>query len=110
MDKFDETLLSVIDEVLLLILGANSVKIIYNYLESMSLPKHEIPSQLDKFSKELRKLLGDNTNLNLSPAYMLEVAIVKHLCGKLNLQMKSTSPIKFSVTIQEIKEHLQSET
>ncbi|MEM2998977.1 MAG: hypothetical protein QXV09_05910 [Candidatus Bathyarchaeia archaeon] len=105
MNKFDETLLSVIDDVFLCILGAECTKIIYNYLERISLPKHEIPHQLDKFSEELRKLLGSgNMKPDLNPACILEEAIAKRLCAKLGVEMQSSSHQTFTTFIRKLKE------
>ncbi|MCX8153033.1 MAG: hypothetical protein N3E52_01205 [Candidatus Bathyarchaeota archaeon] len=108
MDKFDETLLNVIEEVFLCTLGANSTRLIYNYLESKALAKSKIPCRIDRFSEELRKLLGDNEKSILNPAYLLEKAIAQRLCAKLGLKMQLNPSIAFAEFIGKLKEeHLK---
>ncbi|MCW4007713.1 MAG: hypothetical protein NWF09_03340 [Candidatus Bathyarchaeota archaeon] len=109
MDKFDETLLSVIDDVFLCTLGADCTKIIYNYLERRSLPKHEIPRQTDKFSEEIRKLLCDNKKSRNNPACLLEEAIAKRLCSTLGVKMQLSAFRTFAMFIRKLKQEQLSE-
>ena len=83
MDEFDETLLTAIDEILQYTLGDVGAQDIYKYLERTGCPKHEIPNNLDTFSIELRKILGEGRGQILGSAPILEEAIAERLCAKL---------------------------
>ena len=104
MDEFDEALLASIDEILRYTLGDSCTQIIYNYLERNSFPKAEIPNRLDKFSEELRKLLGDGRGQILGSAPILEEAIAENLCARLGKELPGRLPVAFSIYIRELKE------
>lgn len=104
MDKFDEILLSAIDEILRYTLGDACTQIIYDYLERNSLPRSEIPNKLDRFSEELRKLLGYGKGQILGSAPILEEAIAERLCAKLGLKTQPRLSMAFSVFIRKLKE------
>lgn len=104
MDKFDEALLSAMDEILRYTLGDICTQIIYDYLERISLPRSEIPNKLDRFSEELRKLLGYGKGQILGSAPILEEAIAERLCAKLGVKMQSRLTMAFSIFVRKLKE------
>ena len=104
MDEFDEALLSAVDEILRYTIGDVSTQIIYAYLERNGFPKSEIPNNLDRFSAELRKILGDGRGQILGSAPILEEAIAERLCAKLGTKMEGRLPTAFSIFIRKLKE------
>ena len=105
MDEFDEALLSAIDEILRYTLGDVCTQIIYSYLERHSFPKSEIPNNLDRFSEELRRLLGDGKGQILGSAPILEEAIAERLCAKLGTKTEGRLPAAFPIFIRKLKEN-----
>jgi len=103
LDEFDETLLSTVDEILRYTLGDVGTQVIYNYLERNCFPKSEIPANLDRFSEELRKLLGDGKGQILGSAPILEEAIVEKLCAKLGMHTSGRLPMAFSIFVRKLK-------
>ena len=103
MDEFDKTLLSTVDEILLYTIGDVGTQVIYNYLERNCFPKSEIPANLDRFSEELRNLLGDGKGQILGSAPILEEAIVEKLCVKLSMPAPRRLPMAFSIFIRKLK-------
>jgi hypothetical protein len=108
MDEFDEALLTAIDEIFRYTLGDACTQIIYNYLKRNSFPKYEIPNRLDKFSEELRNLLGDGRGQILGSAPILEEAIAERLCTKLGIKPQGRLPVPFPIFIPKLKENYQS--
>ena len=108
MDEFDEALLSAIDEILQYTLGDVCTRVIYNYLERNSFPKSEIPKRIDRFSEELRKLLGNGKGQILGSAPILEEAIAERLCAKLGTKLEGRLPVAFSIFIRKLKEDYYS--
>ena len=108
MDEFNEALLSAIDEILGYTLGDVCTQIIYSYLERSSFPKSEIPNNLDRFSEELRNLLGSGRGQILGSAPILEEAIAERLCAKLGVEMQARFPIAFPTFIRKLKENYYS--
>jgi len=104
MDESDEALLSAVDEILQYTLGDVCTEIIYNYLKRNSFPKSEIPNNLDRFSEELRKLLGNGRGQILGSAPILEEAIAERLCTKLGTKLEGRLPTAFSIFIRKLKE------
>jgi len=104
MDKFDEELLSAIDEILQYTLGDISTQTIYNYLERKGCAKSEIPSKLYTFSEELRNILGNGRGQMLGSAPILEEAIAERFCAKLGKKLEGRLPMSFPKFIQKLKE------
>jgi hypothetical protein len=98
-------LLSTIDEVLQYTLGEVCTQVIYNYLERNYFPKSEIPTKLDRFSEELRKLLGEGKGQILGSAPILEEAIAERLCAKLGMPTPGRLPMAFSIFIRKLKDN-----
>jgi len=105
MVDFDQALLDAIDEILTYTLGDIGTQAIYSYLERTGCPKQEIPNQLDCFSAELRKLLGDGRGQILGSAPILEEAIAQRLCSKLGTKLEGRLPMAFSNFIRQLKEN-----
>ena len=71
MEDFDQALLDAIDEILEYTLGNIGARAIYNYMERTGCPKNEIPNNLDCFSTELRRILGNGRGQILGSAPIL---------------------------------------
>ena len=104
MDEFDKTLLSAVDEILQYSFGDFSAQIILKYLEKRGCSKSEIPSRLDAFSEELRRLLGPGKGQILGSAPVLEEAIAERLCFKLGVKPPGRLPVAFPIFVQKLKE------
>jgi hypothetical protein len=59
---------------------------------------------LDKFSEELRRLLGDGKGQILGSAPILEEAIAERFCAKLGMKKQGRLPLAFSIFIRKLKE------
>ena len=93
----DDCLLGTIDDVLRQVLGEESVKIIYKYIENIShLKREDIADRPQVFSTELKKLLG-------SGALLIERAILKNLYSRLQLEFKEKKDHDFSDYIKELR-------
>ena len=108
MNAFDEALLNAIDEILRYIIGDYGAEIIYSYLERNDLTKNEIPNKLDKFSEEIRKILGDGKGQILGSAPIIEEAIAERLCEKLGTKLEGRLPMAFSIFIGKLKEDYET--
>jgi len=106
LDKFDNLLNQVIDEVFRYSLGDINTNIIYEYFEKIGFPLKDISrNNLEFFSQMLRKLLGCGRGQILGSAPILEKAIVKALYIKLGLNPPNfEGPVVFAKEIKKLKE------
>jgi len=105
LDEFDTALLDAIEEILRYTIGDIGTEAIYSYLERTGCPKHQIPNQLERFSGELRKLLGNGRGQILGSAPILEEAIAERLCIKLGTKLEGRLPTAFSNFIRNLKQN-----
>lgn len=103
LDKFDESLLKIIDKTMRYVLGERNTLIIYDRLEESSCPMQEIPRRLGLFSAVLRNLLGTGRGQMLGASAILEDAIVKALSLELGLKPEKESTA-FEDRIRSLKE------
>jgi len=80
-------------------------QVIYNYLERNCFPKSEIPTKMNRFSEELRKLLGNGKGQILGSAAILEEEIAERLCAKLRMPTPGRLHRAFSIFIRNLKEN-----
>ena len=93
----DNLILETIDNALRQILGDESVKIIYKYMEKIChLKREEIIEKHGVFSTELKRLLG-------SGAPLAEKLILKRLYSRLQLEFKEKKNYDFSEYIKELR-------
>lgn len=104
MDKFDKMLVQVIDEVIKYSLGEVNATIIYGYFKKINCPVDKIPENLEFFSMELRRLLGSGRGQILGSAPILERAILKALCKKLEINCQFEGPVNFAEYVKKLKE------
>ena len=105
MEDFDQALLDARDEILEYTLGDIGARAIYNYLERTGCPKNEIPNNLDCFSTELRRILGNGRGQILGSAPILEEAIAQRLCNKLGTKLEGKLPTAFPNFIRQLKQN-----
>jgi len=103
-NKFDDLLLGVIDETMKYILGEANANIIYNYLESQSCSRREIPQNIDYFSSALRDLIGTGRGQMLGAACILEETIAETLALRLGQRFLKKQPFVFADYISALKE------
>lgn len=112
LDEFDELLLQVMDDVIRASLGDRSARMIFAHLERMLGSRTKIPSNLDAFSLELRKILSDTgPRFSLSKgisawgtAALIERTIAKWVCKKLGIPFTAVGPIDFSFFMKDLKD------
>lgn len=104
MDDFDKLLIQVIDEVMKYSLGEVNTMIIYEYFEKRNYPITDIPDNLEFFSMEMRRLLGAGRGQILGSAPILERAILKSLCKKLEINCEIDGPVNFPEYVRKLKE------
>jgi hypothetical protein len=79
--KFDSILSEAIDEALS-VCGERAKSAVYTYLEkSLSIPKHEIPTRINEFSRGLEDLFGVHS-------HVLEILVMKYLHSKIEIVWK----------------------
>jgi hypothetical protein len=119
MDKFDVLLLDIIEEVFRYSLGDENAKMVFDYLETKSCPRTEIPRNLGTFSSEMRRMLdSEESRVERSragvhsSALILEEAIVRMLCRSLarshvklrHVHLNEMKDISFEDFIHRLKE------
>jgi hypothetical protein len=92
VQPFEVELLNVIDETLCYCLGSTNVQILYNYMERKGCPKQEIPQKLNLFVEILENLVGTGRGQILGAAPIMENAILKELCKKLEVKYDEIGP------------------
>jgi hypothetical protein len=103
-DHFDSLLLQTIDETVRYCLGETNAQLIYNYLEKKQCPRQDIPKNLAIFTMEFENLIGSGKGQILGVAKIMENAIVKALCTKLEIKLNENSPSYFPAQISHLKE------
>ena len=104
MQDFEVELLSVIDETLCYCLGSTNVQILYQYMEKKGCPKQEIPQKLDLFVEILENLVGTGRGQILGAAPIMENAILKELCKKLEIKYDEIGPGYFPEQCKKLKD------
>jgi hypothetical protein len=109
--QFDEIILLTIDKTLRYTFGPTTTEIIYMHLKNKSCPKSEIPRKLTVFHSELINILeiqasnrvGIHEGITiLGATAILEKAITKSLCKKLEIEFNEVGPIDFPDYIKKI--------
>jgi len=94
--EFNRVLLSVIDESLNQILGENSTRFIYSFLEKHNLRKEDIPDNLEELHYVLKKIFDLG-------AYVIEKVIIEKLYSRRSpdkkIEIKYESPEQFNLAI-----------
>lgn len=93
-----------IDETIRYCLGEINTQLIYDYLEKKQCPRSDIPKNLDVFTAELENLIGPGKGQILGAAKIMEKAIIKVLCAKLEINLSENSPSYFPDQIRNLKE------
>jgi len=103
VDGFDRLTVEVIDDALKYCLGETNASVIYNYLEKRDYPLSEIPNRPEKFSEELRNILGFGSRQILGAPSILEEAILEILCKKTRNKPQSRKTAELSKADKKTK-------
>lgn len=103
MDEFDDLLLRTIDKTIRNVFGDRNAGIIFDYLEKSGCPMREIPTKPNKFSVELRKVLGSGRGQILGAAPILEETILEVLCAKLKIKVDMQGATCFADRIKILR-------
>ncbi len=104
VDDFDRLTVEVIDGALKYCLGETNASVIYNYLEKRDYPLSEIPNRPEKFSEELRNILGFGSRQIFGAPSILEEAILEILCKKLGISHSLEKPPDFPKQMRKLRE------
>lgn len=100
----DKLIVKVVDDVLKYCLGAPNASIIYGYLEKKNYSLSEIPKKPEKFSEELRNVLGFGSRQILCAPSILEEEVLEILYKKLGIQQSIQNPPDFPKQIRKLRE------
>ena len=103
VSDFDRLAIRVVDETLRYCLGEANTDLIYNYLEKQRYRLNEIPQEPEKFSEELRNILGFGSKQILCAPSILEESILETICKKLGLSSKFEKPVNFPKHIRRLR-------
>jgi len=102
-DKFDDLLLTSIDEAMNYVLGKANAAIVYRYLEANSCSKEEIPKKLEVFCSALTDLIGNGRGQMLGAACILEETIAESFAFKLGKTFEKRYPFDFVEYVNKLK-------
>jgi hypothetical protein len=102
--ELDKLIVGVVDDVLKYCLGASNVSIIYDYLEKRNYSLSEIPKRPEKFSEELRNILGFGSRQILCAPSILEEEVLEILYRKLGIHHSIQRPPDFPGQIRKLRE------
>ncbi len=100
---FDRLAVQVIDDTLKYCLGKANANIIYDYLEKKDCPLCEVPSKPEKFSEELRNIMGFGTKQMLGAPSILEETILESLSKRLEISIRLEKPPNFPMQIRKLR-------
>lgn len=104
----DKLIVEVVDDVLKYCLGAPNASIIYDYLEKRNYSLSDIPKTPEKFSEELRNILGFGSRQILCAPSILEEEILEILYKKLGIHRSIQRPPDFPGKIRKLRETYRS--
>jgi hypothetical protein len=104
LDDFDSLLLQAIDQTIRYCLGDVNAQLIYNYLEKKDCPQQDIPKKLDVFVTEFENIVGFGRGQILATAQIIEEAILKAFCTKLEIDCNENNTRYFPEQIKKLKE------
>jgi len=100
---FDKLIVEVVDDVLKYCLGASNASIIYDYLEKRNYSLSEIPKRPEKFSEELRNILGFGSRQILGAPSIIEEEVLEILYRKLGITQSAQKPPNFPRQIRKLR-------
>ena len=100
---FDKLIVEVVDDVIKYCLGASNASIIYHYLEKKQYSLNDIPQNPEKFSEELRNILGFGSRQILCAPSILEEEVLEILYKKLGLCNTLQTPPDFPRQIRKLR-------
>jgi hypothetical protein len=103
-NRFDDTLLLVIDKTLRQVFGDINTKIIYDHLKRRGCRRCDIPAKPEEFSTGLRNILGSGKGQILGAASILEEAIVETLSAELEIELCNPRSTQFAENIKRLRE------
>ena len=103
-DDFDRFLLQVINETLQYCLGETNINLIYRYLEEKQCARNDIPKNIDFFTDEFEKIVGSGRGQMIGAAKIIEDAITKMMCTKLEINYLDIKMGYFPDQVRKLKE------
>lgn len=100
----DKLIIEVVDDVLKYCLGELNASIIYDYMEKRNYSLSEIPNRPEKFSEELRNILGFGSRQILCAPSILEEEVLRILYKKLGICHSIQKPPDFPRQIKKLRE------
>lgn len=100
----DNLIIEVVDDVLKYCLGESNARIIYAFLEKRNYSLSEIPKRPEKFSEELRNILGFGSGQILGAPSILEEEVLEILYKKLGICHSIQKPPDFPRQIRKLRE------
>jgi hypothetical protein len=101
---FDRLIVEVVDDVLKHCLGAANANMICDYLEKRNYSLSDIPKRPEKFSEELRNVLGFGSRQVLGAPSILEEEVLEVLYKKLGLYPSIEKPPDFPGQIRKLRQ------
>jgi hypothetical protein len=100
----DKIIIEVVDDVLKYCLGELNASMICTFMEKRNLSLSEIPNRPEKFSEELRNILGFGSRQILCAPSILEEEILEILYKKLGISRSIQKPPDFPKQIRKLRE------
>jgi hypothetical protein len=100
----DKLIIEVVGNVLEYCLGESNASLICTFLEKRNCSLSEIPNRPDKFSEELRNILGFGSRQILGAPSILEEEILEILYKKLGICHSLQKPPDFPREIRKLRE------
>lgn len=108
VSDFDKLLVQVTEETIKYCLGDVNATIIWNYLEERDCPMNEISNRPEKFSEELRNIMGFGSRQILGAAVILEETILEIFCKKLGINFECERPINFPYQVRKLRDQYKT--
>src|SRR5208283_2989337 len=104
VNDFDKFLVQVAEETIKDCLGDLNAAIIWNYLEERNCPISEIPIRPEKFSEELRNIMGFGRRQIPGAVTILEETIFEIFCKKVGTNIEYEKPINFPYQVRKLRD------
>ena len=101
---FDKLIVEVVDDVIKCCLGASNASIIYHYLEKKQYSLSDIPMKPEKFSEELRNILGFGSKQILCAPSIIEEEILEILQKRMGIRHSIQKPPDFPKQIKKLRQ------
>jgi hypothetical protein len=108
VDDFDKLMVQVTEETIKYCLGDANASIILSYLEERGCPVSEISIRPERFSMELRSIMGFGRRQIPGAVTILEETIFEILCKKVGTNFEFEKPINFPHQVRKLRDLYES--